>query len=107
MSFEIRVSDLRVLRWLLDEDSGLNPDFIPDAFEDMLIRLEEHKQEMLTPKQRKWVNEKAELAGIEPSAGPVEDEGPDPVRFTSGAVPRGKEVTVNVGALPLKPPGRR
>ena len=48
-----------------------------------------------------------ERLGVEPSVGPADDGGPEPVRFTSGAVPRDKEVTVNVGPRPLKPPGRR
>lgn len=64
------------------------------AFEDMQTRARP-----LTPKQRAWAE--ATLAGVryEP---PVEYEN----LVSSGKVPRGREVTVNVGALPKRPPGK-
>ena len=110
MSAEQRASDLRVLNVLLgDEENHLSLELATtiNAFADMLIALQEGRRETLTPKPRKWVNDVAEQVGIEPSLGPTDDGGPEPVRFTSGDVPRSKEVELNVGPRPLKPPGRR
>jgi hypothetical protein len=106
MSAEQRASDIRVLREIRATDDGEDARDVQEAFEGMLIRLEEG-QGTLSPKQRKWVNDVARRLEIEPSIGPEDDEGPEPVRFTSGEIPRGKEVELNVGPLPLKPPGRR
>ena len=79
-----------------------------DAFEDMLIRLEEGRIYELTPKQRRWLDEVAARAGIDERCGDSdEDQDPEPVRFTGGSIPRGREVDLNVGPKVTRPPGRR
>jgi hypothetical protein len=103
-----RQSDLRILRELCEEGEveGTSLD-VPEAFYEMLVRLDERMQETLTPKQRKWVNAVAARSGfIEESEGPEDDGGPEPTRLTSGPVPRGREVPILVRDKPLRPPGR-
>jgi hypothetical protein len=102
-----RNRDLRVLRELCEEGEveGTSLD-VPEAFYEMLVRVEERGL-VLTPKQRKWVNDVAAKSGfIEESAGPEEDGGPEPACFTDGPIPRGKEVELLVRDKPLRPPAR-
>jgi hypothetical protein len=103
MSVEQRGQDLRVLR-ALESELG---DELPDALESMLLRLDERRQDTLTPAQRKWVNDVAARNQVAPSVGPEEDDGPEPTRLTAGEVPRGKEVAPMFAKGPLRPPGRR
>jgi hypothetical protein len=104
-----RNSDLRVLRELCEEGEvdGTALD-VPEAFYDMLVRLEDQRQRTLTPKQRRWANAIAATSGhIEESPGPEDDDGPEPTRLTGGDVPRGREVELLVKDRPLRPPTRR
>ena len=104
MSAEQRASDLRVLRAL--SRGNLDDEEIPEAFEEMLIRLEERRAEVLTPKQRRWVNSVARRIIDDESTGP-EDGGPESTRLTPGVVPRGREVAPLFVKGQLKPPNRR
>ena len=104
-----RNRDLRLLRELCEEvEVGGTALDVPEAFYEMLVRLEEGRMRVLSPKQRKWANAFAERSGwIEPSDGPEEDGGPEPTRLTDGPVPRGREVEIMVKDKPLRPPTRR
>ena len=95
--------DLACLTALLGEDD------CPEAFVDMADRLEGRPGSILSPKQRRWVNQTARRLHVEPSEGPEDDElAEEPVtRLTAGDVPRGAEVPSMVGALPKRPPARR
>lgn len=92
--------DLRVLRELTEEIES-------PAFDDMLEKLEAKLGSVLSPKQRRWVNQVAVQNRIEPSPGPEDDSAPEPVRLTAGEIPRGKEVALLVKDKPLKPPTRK
>ena len=100
-----RDEDLRCLRALcaeIEEDDGDSA----EAMRDMLARLERGLP-FLTARQRRYVNDVAERHGIDGADGPSEEGAPEGARFTAGAPPRGREVPSLVGALPLRPPGRR
>jgi hypothetical protein len=70
-----------------------------DAFEDMLLKLDEKERE-LSPKQRAYVKN---ILGDD-----AEDDEPR-VLFSSGKIPLGKpvETPAVLKNLPLKPPGRK
>jgi hypothetical protein len=66
-----------------------------DPFEEMLVRLEEGRQTLLTGKQLKWVRD-------------VLDEPTYENLVSAGKVPRGREVATPAVLLrrPLRPPGK-
>jgi hypothetical protein len=110
-----RREDVRALDEILSDDEHFGPDREsecepPEAFHDMLDRLTRGRQQVLTPKQRWWVNQVARQLDVEPSDGPEadpKDDAPPMTRLTSGPIPRGREVELLVKDKPLKPPGRR
>jgi hypothetical protein len=91
-----RFGDLAKLRELTT-DGRLN-EWESMAFPDMLHALERGGQEQLTEAQREAVVRSCERLGV---AEEYENA------WSAGTVPRGKDVTVNVGPKVLKPPGRR
>ena len=66
-------------------------------FEDMALRLRRYGR--LTVDQRAWAAATLAREHYEP---PVSYEN----LFSRGLVPRGREVTVNIGMAPKRPPGR-
>ena len=105
-----RDEDLRCLRAVVEaigDGDREHSHFACDAVADMLEKLEGGRFPTLTPRQRAFVNRVADGCDVEPSEGPEDDGAPEGQRFTAGDVPRGKEVVVNVGPRPLRPPGRR
>ena len=90
-------SDRELLEEILENDSV--PDARKTIAEDMLHTLDTRERE-LTPAQRNFA--KSMLAG---------EQYDKPVLYenlvSSGRVPRGREVPLMVGPLPLRPPQRR
>ena len=89
---EVHAADVSLIKKLLTFELNDNEH---SAFDDMHHHLQLRRLSALTPKQRKWAHEV--LDKWEPQYSND---------FSAGKVPRGKEVTVNVGLKPLKPPGR-
>jgi hypothetical protein len=110
-----RREDVRALNEILSSDGFFGPDGEeewepPEAFHDMRDRLASGRQQVLTPKQRWWVNRVARQLDVEPSDGPEndpKDDAPPMTRLTSGPIPKGRDVELLVKDKPLKPPGRR
>jgi hypothetical protein len=97
--------DQRVLREIIAVAHDLTANEC-EAFEGMLDTLEAGRFPTLTARQRKWANDVAQRVHVEPSEGP-EDDAPQDTRFTSGTIPRGREVASLVKGIVKCPPGRR
>ena len=91
---EVHAADVSTIRKILTYDVSLS-DAQYRAFTDMRDVLGRSRTAILSTKQRTWAL--AVLDQYEPQY--TND-------FSAGKVPRGKEVTVNVGLKPLRPPGR-
>lgn len=66
-----------------------------DAFAEMLTWLDGRPRRRLSDKQRAWAQRK--LDALRPKYENL---------YSAGKVPRGREVAVNCGPLPLRPPSR-
>ena len=88
---EVHAADVSLIKKLLTLELS---DEAHSAFDDMHHQLQRSGRTTLSPKQRKWAQ--SVLDKHEPQ---YENA------FSAGKVPRGKEVTLNVGPRPLKPPG--
>jgi hypothetical protein len=97
-----RADDIKLLTELLqwaEVHDEAEERFNVKAFENMLQRVSASGRE-LTPSQRSWVRDIHEKVFDEPRCENL---------FSSGKVPRGREVDTPevLRNLPLKPPGRR
>ena len=90
---EVRAADVSLIKKLLTFELS---DEEHTAFNSMQHQLDRSKKAVLTDKQRRWANDALEKR--EPQYANL---------VSSGKVVRGKEVVVNVGLKPLKPPTRR
>jgi hypothetical protein len=88
-------------RELLEEalDSEVLRPAVKEAFDDMLAKLDRFGRP-LTPAQKTWVQ--AAISGDR-----YEPEETYKNEFSSGKIPVGEPVVLNVGPLPKRPPGRR
>jgi hypothetical protein len=90
---EVHAADVSLIKKLLTYELNDNQH---DAFSDMSVRLQRSAVATLSEKQRHWAQEV--LDQWEPQY--LND-------FSAGNIPRGKEVVLNTGPKPLRPPTRR
>lgn len=89
---EVHAADVSLIKKLLTFELS---DEEHSAFDGIHHHLQLRRLSVLSPKQRKWAQ--SVLNRHEPQYSND---------FSAGKVPRGKEVTVNVGLKPLRPPAR-
>lgn len=95
MSPSAREQDLGRLELLLEEYGERLDDGTREAFTDMRAWLRDRLGRELSSKQRAWVARALET--FQPT---YENA------WSAGKVPRGAEVLINCGPLPMRPPGR-
>lgn len=91
-----RANEIRMLDEALDGGHDLD-DRTLEAFEEWRTWLRGSPRRYLSEKSRSWLTDVAKRLGVS-TTGPAK---------TAAEIPRGREVVLNLGPLPTKPPTRR